>query len=252
MTKLTPRCVDLLRLLRGARWLTTSQVRTRFFPHASADAVRKRLRKLTAAGFLRMVQRDRLSDALFTLDRKGKQALENSGGPEVVLERQPPQQLEHFVSINDIRIAAELAGDLSYFFACHELPGLGWADAIIPDAVFTMRGKTVAVEFDRGLEGVRFFVRTKVPMYRSGIGGLPISAVIIVTESDARLRSLAQAVGATRIPFLYTTLGLIRQHGFLAPIFVREPGGDLMGLFGNSLLNLSCRGESSRRTSPLP
>src|SRR5438128_1479212 len=45
IVKLTPRCTELFRLLRGARWLSTGQIHRRFFPHASVDAARKRLRK---------------------------------------------------------------------------------------------------------------------------------------------------------------------------------------------------------------
>jgi hypothetical protein len=91
--------MDLLRLLRSARWLTTTQVKRRFFPMASADAVRKRLRILTEANYLLKIQPDRCSDALFTLCRNAKPLLERETGTEVVLERRPPRQREHHSAI---------------------------------------------------------------------------------------------------------------------------------------------------------
>src|SRR2546425_6409607 len=124
--RLTKRCLELLRTLRAARWLATGQVRRRFFSDATADAAHKRLRKLTDAGYLVMFRENRMREALFTLGREGKEVLEQAGTEEVALERRPPKQLEHFTGINDLRIAAELAAPLTYFFACWELPGLGW------------------------------------------------------------------------------------------------------------------------------
>jgi len=49
--RLTKRCLDLFRMLRAARWLTTAQIHRRFFSAATLDAARKRLRKLTDAGY---------------------------------------------------------------------------------------------------------------------------------------------------------------------------------------------------------
>jgi hypothetical protein len=130
--------------MRAARWLTTGQVRRRFFPGATADAARKRLRKLAASGYLVMIRKHRMSEALFTLGPEGKRALERGGAEEVVLERRLPKQLEHFTGINDVRIAAELAGSLAHFFAHWELPGVGWRHPVIPDAVFSIYGRKSA------------------------------------------------------------------------------------------------------------
>ena len=95
--RLTKRCFDLLNLLRAARWLTTGQVRRRFFPGATADAARKRLRMLTDAQYLMMYREHRMAEALFALGPKGKQALEKRGAEEITLERKPPKQWEHFL-----------------------------------------------------------------------------------------------------------------------------------------------------------
>ncbi len=222
--KLTPRCINLLRLLSAARWLTTRQVHCRFFAGATLDAARKRLRKLTAGGHLVMVREGRMDEALFTLGRAGKRVLETAGVTPVALERRPPTQREHFLAVNDVRIAAELAGSLKYFFAYWELPGLGWRHSLIPDAVFMIGGKTFAVEFDRGVEGIRFFMQTKVSAYRRGLEGLPLAAILVVTDRDARWASLAKAIGDTKGRMLFSTLDAVREHGFIGPVFHREPG----------------------------
>src|SRR5689334_22749332 len=121
MTRLTPRCRLLLNLLAQARWLSTSQIQTAFFPGRSADAVRKRLRKLTAAKILYRIQPHRMSEAYFGLGVQGKSALEQAGGAEIVLERRLPAHLAHLLGINDVRLAIERSPCVvKYFFACWE------------------------------------------------------------------------------------------------------------------------------------
>ncbi len=222
--KLTPRCINLLRLLSAARWLTTRQIHCRFFAGATPDAARKRLRKLTAGEYLFVVRGSRMEQALFTLGRAGKRVLETAGVVAPKLERRPPMQREHFLAVNDVRIAAEIAGSLSYFFAYWELPGLGWRYPLIPDAVFKLADKTFAMEFDRGVEGIRFFLRTKIAAYRRGLDGLPLNAVLVVTDRDARMVSLAKAIGETKGRMLFSTLDAVRTHGLIGPAFHREPG----------------------------
>ena len=228
--KLTPRCINLLRLLAVARWLTTRQIHGRFFANATQDAARKRLRKLTAGEYLVMVREGRMNQALFTLGRAGKRILESARGAPVALARRPPTQREHYLAVNDLRIAAELAGSLSYFFAYWELPGLGWRHSLIPDAVFRMADRTFAMEFDRGVEGIQFFLRTKITAYRRGLDGLPLNAVLVITDRDARMASLAKAIGDTKGNMLFSTLDAVRAHGLLGPVFHREAGDTGVGL----------------------
>jgi len=233
--RLTKRCMDLLRLLRVARWLTTSQIRRRFFTDASLDAARRRLRKLAAGRYVAMAQPNRMTEALFTLGREGQRVLKlQEIDGEIALERRPPKQIEHLIGINDIRIAAELAGDLDYFFACWELPRLGWQCAVIPDAVFSISDRTYAMEFDRGDEGLQFFLRTKIPGYAHGFSGFICNAVLIVTERRARMESLARAIGVQNTAFLYSTVDLIRDRSFKAEIFYEMSGE---GLLSRSLVD---------------
>jgi hypothetical protein len=228
--KLTPRCINLLRLLNAARWLTTRQIHSRFFAHATQDAARKRLRKLTAGEYLVMVREGRMNQALFALGRAGKRVLETASVAPVALERRPPMQREHFLAVNDVRIAAELAGSLSYFFAYWELPGLGWRHSLIPDAVFKMGDRTFAMEFDRGVEGIQFFLRTKVTTYRRGLDGLPLTAVLVITDQETRMASLAKAIGDTKGRMLFSTLSAVQAHGLRGPVFHREAGDTGVGL----------------------
>ncbi len=164
-----------------------------------------------------------MAEALYTLGREGKRSLEQDGAAEVALERRPPKQLEHFLGINDVRIAAELEGELTYFFACWELPALKWRHQLIPDAIFSAHDRTYAVEFDRGAETLRYFVTTKIRIYERGLEGFPISALIIIADRDARLRALAKAIGRVRLPLFLGTLESVRERGIGAPIFVLHP-----------------------------
>jgi hypothetical protein len=240
---LTSRCKDLLRLLRAARWLTTSQVRRRFFPRATVSPARRRLRQLAAAGYLCKHQENRMREALFTLGREARRVLEmeSTGGKLVTLERRLPKQLEHLTGINDIRIAAELCGRLSYFFAAWELPGIGWKHPIVPDAIFRTSDRTFAVEYDRGGEGLRYFIASKVACYRRGLSGFPLAAVIVVVDREARLEALARAIADECSQFVFTTIDAVRDRGMFAPIYRRVPGGAAGPLIGTCSLEVSRR-----------
>lgn len=217
--RLTPRCLDILKLLKAARWLTTSQLHRRFFGPSTVDAARKRLRKLAEADYLVQVQPNRMEESLFRLGSEGKRHLERMSDERIVLDRQPPKQLEHFLGMNDLRIAAELDLPLSYFFAYWELASIGWRQPVIPDAVFQADSRTFAVEFDRGHENLKFFLRTKLNYYFRGFDGFPVERLLIVTDRQVRLESLAKLIGANRAKVLLTRRDLIQQRGFSAPVF---------------------------------
>jgi hypothetical protein len=163
-----------------------------------------------------------MKEVLFALGPEGKRALEEASAGEIRLERRPPKQLAHFAGINDIRIAAELAGSLSYFFACWELPALDWQHPLIPDAICAFSDRTFAFEYDRGMEGVRFFADTKIAFYDRGLVGLPLAAVVVVTDGRQRIKNLARVLTGARQPILFSTLDKVRTQGLLAPIFNRN------------------------------
>jgi hypothetical protein len=157
-----------MRLMRQARWLSTSQIHRRFFAHATVDAVRKRLHKLTEAGYVRCVRAHPMAENLFALGPAGKRLLEQQGSEEIILESRLPKQIEHHSAINGLRISAELGASLSYFFACWELANVGWKEEIIPDAIFAVGDQAFAAEVDLGQETLSYFVRTKVKAYERG------------------------------------------------------------------------------------
>ncbi len=166
-----------------------------------------------------------MREALFTLGMQGKRVLERQGGGEICLERRPPKQLEHMTGINDIRIAAERAQGLAYFFAAWELPGIGWRFPMVPDAVFRIADRTFAAEYDRGLEGLKYFIGSKVAWYRAGLPEFPLSGVLVVADRDARMRTLADAIGDRDGTFFCVTLDSVRRDGFPQTVCGRAEAG---------------------------
>jgi hypothetical protein len=231
--KLTRRCEGLLRLLCVARWLSTAQIHRHFFRTKTVDAARKRLRKLADAGYLTMTRRDRMSQGLFAIGRQGKRFLEGTGEIEMDLERTPPKQLEHFAGINDLRLAVEDHPDVKYFFACWELPATGWRFPIIPDAIFSIENRTYAVEYDRGEESVSFFLKTKMQAYSRGFSGLPLAALLVITDSDGRMRSLMKAIPVCPLQIWFARIEVIAREGIRSSSFV-DAAGRQTCLFGVS------------------
>lgn len=172
-----------------------------------------------------------MSEMFFTLGPEGKRVLERAGSREIRLERRLPKQVEHLRGINDLRIAADLTKSVGFFFSSWQLLGLKWPHPIIPDAVFELAGKSFAAEFDRSLEGVKFFERTKVALYERGLEGLPLSALIIVTDRGSRLKALMRAVVGRRLNVLLTTIDLVRQDDLTSPIFYRYGQEQRVSLF---------------------
>ena len=227
MTILTPRCIGLLEFLDSARWLSTSQIQAGFFPNCSLDFVRKRLRKLVTAGFLFRVQPHPMAEAFFTLGREGKRALEERGSLELALERKLPKQLEHLCGINDIRVSLQQSGwPLAYAFSCWELTAQHWQQPVIPDVLFAVSdpARAYAVEYDRGQENAAYFLRTKITVYDRGLDGLPLTGLIVITDSVARQAALARAIGPQRLRVLYTTRDLVREAGLTGAIYSERPG----------------------------
>ena len=187
-----------------------------------------------------------MREAMFTLGRESWRVLEteSDGGRPVCLERKVPKQLEHLAGINDIRIAAELTGQLSYFFAAWELPGIGWKHPIVPDAIFRMADRTFAVEYDRGGEGLRYFVGVKIACYRCGLPGFPLAAVLVVVDRGTRLEALARAIADDCDQFVFTTIDAIRDRGMLAPIWRRVLGGAAGALIDTCSPEMSRRGNT--------
>ena len=194
------------------------------------NAATKRLRKLRKNKFLMKHQPNPMLETQFSLGSEGKRILEAAGIDGITLEKKPPKQWLHFKAINDIRIEAELALNLDYFYASWELPKIGWSHPLIPDSIFATGNRVYAIEVDRGVEGVKYFVETKMAGYLD-LEGLNLTAIIIVADRKTRMRSLAEAVGQLGNGVLYSTLDEVREHGIAAPVFYRSmemPGVSLV------------------------
>ena len=200
--RLTMRDRKLLAKLAAARWLSTRQVRALLFSNVTLGMARRRLRLLGEARYVFSWQHNSMAEALHTLDAKGKEFLKERGwGFPVKLERAPPKNLEHFMGINDIRVAVERSAEsdgitIGFFYACWELQQRGWAYGVIPDAACHVeRGAsslTLLVEYDRGQESPEYVSRTKFARYAQGLDGFPFAMVVIVSDSEERLEQLRE------------------------------------------------------------
>lgn len=224
-TQLTERDLRLLTKCASARWLTTSQIRRYFFGGSSADAVRKRLRKLSEAGYLHAYQPHHMVETMHTVGPKGKHVFEGRG-LEVVLTQKPPKHREHLIGVNDIRVVVEQSGlRVVYFFAAWELGKVGWASPVIPDAVFAIedvRRLTCLVEYDRGTETPEQFSK-KMGSYLGDVLPVLFDVVIIVVEDPRRLRILERRLRKntpSEKRFLGAAFRELVETGINAPIFV--------------------------------
>src|SRR5437588_11640782 len=104
--RVTDRDLRMLAKCAVCRWLTTGQIRRLYFPRATVNAVQKRLRKLSEAGYLRIYREDLLSEAIHTVGPKGK-AIAEGKGVEAAVGSEVPRQIAHLRGVNDIRIAVE-------------------------------------------------------------------------------------------------------------------------------------------------
>lgn len=228
--RLTDRDTRLLVKCAVCRWLTTTQAKHLYFPQAGVNAVQKRLRKLSEAGYLRSHREHPTAEAVHTVGPKGKPLVEERG-VDVVLGGEVPKQLAHLVGVNDVRVAVETSAvRIAYFFAYWQLPDLGWTYHVIPDAIFAVRTperRTFFVEYDRNTETLKKLIE-KLQWYVKGLSGFPFEAVVIVTERTRRLALLSRDVRKKDISarVLASTLEDMKEEGFFGTDFLEVPGGE--------------------------
>lgn len=191
--------------LAAARWLTTKQIAALCFSNVTVEMARRRLRLLREKRYIFSCRANQMVEALHSLGPKGREFLIGKGWRRPIrLERMPPKNLEHFLGINDIRVAVERSAksdsmELGFFFACWELQQQGWKFPIIPDALCQIRCKdkptTICFEYDRGEEPPEFVAGTKFEGYARGLGSFSISKVIVVVETGKRLKQLQRYAG---------------------------------------------------------
>jgi hypothetical protein len=220
--KLTARDERILAKCALCRWLTTTQIQRLYFPKASVNAVQKRLRKLTDAGYLRAHRENQMAEAVYAVGPKGKPLVEEQGLE--VGAGDAPKQLEHLTGINSIRIAFEASGLALIYFSAHwQLANLGWTFPVIPDAVVgtgTRERHRFLVEYDRGTEPLKTIL-DKLRAYSQGISGFAADAVLLVTEENRSLDRLGREVrkGDIQLPCLAAGLAEV-ERVLTEPIFV--------------------------------
>ena len=228
--RITDRDVRLLVKCAVCRWLTTAQVKRLYFAEATLNAVQKRLRKLSEAGYLRSHQEHPTAEAIHTVGPKGKPLVEEKG-VEVAVGGEVPRQVDHMLGVNEIRIAVETSGmKVVYFFAYWQLSNLGWAHPVIPDAVFAVRTpelRTFLVEYDRSTETLDKLVR-KLQWYDRGLSEFPFEAVVVVTERTRRLDLLGRELRRRNLslPVLASTLEEAVEEGFFESSFLEIASGE--------------------------
>jgi len=222
MTKLTSRDRNILWSCGVSQVLTTSQILRWHFGSTSLRNVQKRLQKLAAAGFLKVIETRVCTDNLVLLGREGQAELQKTGW-KVELRQEAPKDLEHHLGVVDIRIALDrslptLPGmQLRYCYAYWELGQFAWSYPIIPDMIFSLRNAytlQAAVEFDRKTEMLNVFAK-KLLQYRLLLERHPLSTILVVAEKEEdaeRLVEGLEGVGST-IPIVTVSLPDLKEKG---------------------------------------
>ena len=227
--RLTDRDVRMLAKCAVCRWLMTAQIHKLYFPDATLNAVQKRLRKLSDAGYLRSHQEHRTSEAVHAIGPKSKPVVEDKG-IEATLGEEVTRQLEHLLGVNQIRIAVETSPvRTAFFFGYFQLANLGWKYPVIPDAVFAVKDhdrRTFLVEYDRGTETLEKLL-VKLQRYDGGLPGFPFEAVLIITERSRRLELLSRELRQKNltVAVLASTVDEVNAAGIFECNFVELPGG---------------------------
>ena len=225
--RLTARDRRILTKLAAARWLSTTQIASLCFPGVTVEMARRRLRLLAEEQYTVSRQVNQMAEALHTMGSKGKEWLVARGWQRPIrLERTPPTHLEHFLGINDIRVAVERSAErdgieLGFFFASWELQQLGWTFPLIPDSAFAVQqaatNALVAVEYDRGEESPDYVGRTKFGPYADGLPGFLFSHVLVAVDADERLTQLREHAAPCRgLTFLFALLDDLKRSWTVA------------------------------------
>ena len=184
------------------RWLSTRQIAGLLFAANHRTALDRRLRVLRKHRYVVSVRAHQMAEALHTLGPQGRSELVGRGWQHpITLERSVPRNLEHFLGINDIRIAVEQSAkkdhvSIRFFYASWELQQRGWAYAVIPDAALRIEwagtSATALFEYDRNQESPEYVFRTKFRRYDQGLGGFPFSHVVTVVDTVKRMEQLRE------------------------------------------------------------
>ena len=195
---------EIMKLLLRARWLSTRQLRDRFFPGSSANAVNKRMAKLTQVGLLRTVRPNMTSQRWYKPSAAGAALVAPDASDNASLRYPFPRQLDHFARINDVRLWFERQPELwlQEFWAEWEYKIIGLRPAVVPDALAVLRHgnwqRVLAVEVDCATEHPNVLAR-KLQAYGSTAAREFVQAVLICVPGWRRLRSVVTACYRMRV-----------------------------------------------------
>jgi hypothetical protein len=245
-TILTSRDRDLLLLASKARWLTTAQIHRAYFHNCSVNACQKRLRKLAQTGLLASARPSRTEQQLWRIGVHGAANL-HAGGLSTPIPKRPPANLDHFRTINDLRLwfKCELR-DGSYSFLAEWELKRGRKLTVIPDALVRIKANRwsllLAIEVDLATENPGFFALSKLRNYQSfaSLNSAANSCYVIVLVSGLRrLKALIKYLyGAPQsTQFLIADIDRFLSTGANSRVLIRLDGETERG--GQAVMSLS-------------
>ncbi|MES2221677.1 MAG: replication-relaxation family protein [Acidobacteriota bacterium] len=233
---LQPRDQLLLHFLAELRILDRSQIE-RLAGFGSISRVNVRLARLRGNGLIL-----RYFTATSTGSRRSIYALSKQGAREVSTPYRPLKWPSDTIVLGNAFVAHQLTLNDLYIRAMKE--GIRWqrpdkplvpAVPLIPDAYMKDASTSFFVELDLGTEALPVWTRKVTEYLKLAVSGtylqiIPHSffAVLIVANSEKRLRSLRQQVAKqTQKLFWFATLETINRQGFWSVSWLRATGDHL-------------------------
>jgi len=254
------RDIELMQLLYECRWLSTRQIQRTFFAEVSRNAVNKRLHKLVSGEYLYAARRSRLDEYFYRLKPKALRLLSRACGEvyETALEgRTLPGDLEHFKTINDVRLACKKAAQvqgwhISLFLGDRDVKKAFPHLSVVPDAFVLLTAhsgqqaqeKQLCIEVDLGTENLRTLMQ-KLEVYdhetRSPLAVLaPKGCVVLFCHSRPRvvhvLEKILQQSPAPEKYYLASLSDVADDWDFAKPVVLSlrrflTGNVELLGLF---------------------
>jgi hypothetical protein len=176
------------------------------------------------------------AEAVHAVGPKGKPLVEEKG-LEVALGDEVPDQLEHLLGLNEIRISIESGSvPVAFFITYLQLASFGWRHPLIPGAVLAVRAPTrraFLIEYNRGTETLGSM--QKLQSYDKGVEGFPFEAVLIVAERPRRFDLFSRELRkkGLALAVLAATLDEVKEARLLEAKLTELPGGGNRRLLGS-------------------
>lgn len=233
---LQPRDLLLLRFLAQLRVLDRSQIE-RLAGFGSISRVNVRLARLRGNGLIL-----RYFTATSTGSRRSIYTLSKHGAREASMSHRALKWSPDTIVLGNAFIAHQLSLNDLYISAMKE--GVRWQQPakplfpsvpIIPDAYMKDASASFFVELDLGTEALQVWTRKVAEYLKLAVSGaylqiIPHSsfAVLVVANSEKRLRSLRQQVAKqTQKLFWFATLETTNRQGFWSVSWLRATGDHL-------------------------